>query len=116
MKDCKFVIAYENTPQMEGYITEKPFQAYTAGAVPIYNGHAKSIEDINKEALVYSGDFKSNQEMIEYIKFLDSNDEEYCKVWNRPLLIDEQRSYDVVKSHLKKKIMDKFTPLSENLR
>ena len=110
MQDCKFVIAYENTPQMPGYITEKPFQAYIAGAIPIYNAHEKSMQDINANAVIYSPDFSSDQEVIEYIKKLDNDDDLYCQKWREPIIQNHHRSYQEVKEQLKQKIKSLFKP------
>lgn len=108
MENCKFIIAYENTPNMPGYITEKPFQAYLAGAIPIYNGHEKSLEDINKEAVIYSPSFSSDQEVIEYIKKLDNDDQLYCQKWNMPIIKEHHRTYKMAKEQLKQKIKYHF--------
>ena len=108
MQDCKFVIAYENTPQMPGYITEKPFQAYIAGSIPIYNAHEKSMEDLNKEAVIYSPGFSSDEEVIEHIKKLDNDDQLYCEKWHQPIIEDHHRDYKAAKEQLKQKIKELY--------
>jgi len=39
MKDYKFAICFENARDIDGYVTEKIFDAYKAGCVPIYWGN-----------------------------------------------------------------------------
>ena len=82
---CKFVIAYENQTS-PGYITEKVFNAYFAGAVPIYYGHPSVLSDINRKAIIYAGDFFNLTELVEYIKTVDNNNDLYCKIYNENLI------------------------------
>src|SRR5690606_33556298 len=49
---CKFVIAYE-TQSVDGYISDLVFQAYFAGAIPLYYGHSNAVTDINEKAVIY---------------------------------------------------------------
>lgn len=102
MKDCKFVIAYENAEE-DGYTTEKLPQAYIAGAIPIYWGNKLFYKDLNKKAVVYRDDFDSDESMLELLKKLDNNDREYCKVWNEPLITKESQSYKFAMKGLKEK-------------
>lgn len=44
ISNYKYMICLENSSD-EGYITEKPLQAWLGGAVPIYDGGAKSLLD-----------------------------------------------------------------------
>lgn len=104
LSQCKFIIAYENTKSFPGYITEKVFQAYFAGAIPIYYTHSSSLNDINPESIVAQNYFPSRTEMINYIKELDQDDEKYCKKWNEKIIIDPQSSYEYMKGRLRVKI------------
>lgn len=45
----KYMICLENS-RTDGYITEKPFQAWAAGTVPIYDGGA--LDQLNADAIV----------------------------------------------------------------
>lgn len=99
----KFVIAFENA-SYPGYITEKVFQAYYAGAIPIYYGDKEGLKDINKKAIIYAGDFKSLEELAEFVKKVDNDDALYEKIWSEPLLIDETKSY----KSMFKKLEEKF--------
>lgn len=103
LSNCKFVIAYENQ-SYNGYITEKPFQAYFAGAIPIYYGDKTAVTDINKKAVIYAGDFNSEEDLIEYIKKVDNDDKLYCDIWNEKIIIDPEMNYNVVKAKLQEKL------------
>jgi hypothetical protein len=103
LSDCKFVIAYENQ-SYEGYMTEKPFQAYIAGAIPLYYAHPSALEDINKKAVIYRGDFEREEDMVEYIKKIDNDDKLYCEIWNQKMITDPKRNYKVIKAQLEQKL------------
>ncbi len=103
LSQCKFVIAYENQ-SYDGYITEKLFQAYFNGAIPIYYSHQNSVKDINKKAIIYAGDFKDEDALVEYVKKVDSDDKLYCDIWNQNIIINPNQDYEVVKAKLRAKI------------
>lgn len=75
IKQYKFCICYENTRDMNGYVTEKMFECLSAGTVPIYLG-AKNIESyVPKNCFIDRRDFGSNQELYDYLKNI--NEETY---------------------------------------
>lgn len=104
LSSCKFIIAYENQV-FDGYMTEKPFQAYYAGAIPIYYGSESSFKTVNKNAMIYRGDFSSDQEMIDYIIKLDNNDELYCNKWKNKIIDKPQYNYENIKAQLEEKLL-----------
>ncbi|WP_341788160.1 MULTISPECIES: glycosyltransferase family 10 domain-containing protein [unclassified Rickettsia] len=105
LSNCKFVIAYENQTH-NGYMTEKLFQAYFAGAIPIYYGDKTAVlQDINKDAIIYAGDFNTEDDLVDYIKKVDNDDSLYCDIWNKNLLIDPSKDWSVVKDKLRTKIL-----------
>lgn len=107
MMNCKFVIAYENQIY-PGYVTEKPYQAWLAGAIPIYDAHRSVFGYINKEALIYAPDFDSNDEMIDYVMRLINNKKDYCSIWNQSLHIDESKNYTVQKEAVTARLIELF--------
>lgn len=68
MKDYKFSICYENIKDQNGYITEKIFDSFFAGCVPIYWGAKNVTTHIPKECFIDKRDFNSFEEIYEYIK------------------------------------------------
>jgi hypothetical protein len=105
LSQCKFVIAYENQTY-KGYITEKPFQAYFAGSIPIYYGDQKALEDINKQALIYAGDFQDEDALVEYVKKIDNDDKLYCDIWNQNLITNQNTDWELQIAELRKRIYD----------
>jgi len=103
MSQCKFVISYENQTY-DGYMTEKPFLSYLSGAVPLYYGDKRAMEDINRKAVIFQSDFPGQDEMVEYIKKVDNDDVLYCDIWNQRIITDPTRDYDVVKAGVREKL------------
>lgn len=67
----RFGICFENTHTTRGYVTEKIFNYFAAGAIPIYWG-PDNIEDyIPKNCFIDYRDFASNEEMYSFIKNMD---------------------------------------------
>lgn len=83
LRQYKFNIAFENS-SVDGYITEKIVDAFTAGAVPIYYGDPRVAEDFNPKAFINVNDYPSFDAVIERIKEIDANDELYLEMLNQP--------------------------------
>jgi hypothetical protein len=71
MKNYKFSICYENIKDQNGYITEKIFDSFFAGCVPIYWGAKNITEHIPKECFIDKRDFNSFEEIYNYMKNMD---------------------------------------------
>lgn len=76
LNQYKFNIAFENS-RVDGYTTEKIFDALAARTIPIYWGNRDITNEVNKQSFIDICDFDSIAEAIEYIKFVDSNDDLY---------------------------------------
>ena len=81
----KFTIAWENT-YGEGYCTEKLIEPLMAGSVPIYKGSLP--ECINPKSVINVDDFADTASLIDYIRYLDENDEAYRAVLSEKPLLD----------------------------
>ncbi|MEY3197461.1 MAG: hypothetical protein RLZZ59_832 [Pseudomonadota bacterium] len=108
LSQCKFTIAYENTLNYPGYVTEKPFNAWLAGTVPIYNTEPSGLVDLNKNAVIFAGDFKDEEALVDYIIKVDNDDKLYCDIWNKHITNDSSRDYESVKNELRKKVEELF--------
>jgi hypothetical protein len=74
MRNYKFAIAYENVKDELGYITEKMFDVFIAGCVPVYWG-AKNITDyVPDNCFIDRRKFKTNKELYEYLKEMPDNE------------------------------------------
>ena len=82
--DYKFTIAFENTSH-PGYTTEKITDAYIANTVPIYWGNPEVVKEFNSDSFINCHDFEKFDQVIEYIKKVDSDDDLYLKMLNAPI-------------------------------
>ena len=105
MKNCKFVIAYENH-SYPGFITEKPYQAWFAGAVPIYSADRSVLGNINREAVVYGPDYDSVEAVVNQVIDLLKDEDAYCKIWNKSLHIDPDKNYEVLKESVRERLIE----------
>lgn len=63
----KFTICFENCTNHIGYISEKIFDAFLAGSVPVYSGFCYVEQLIPRSSFVNASMFKSNTKLAEYI-------------------------------------------------
>ena len=68
IKHYKFSICYENCKEVRGYITEKIFDCFQAGNVPIYWGASNITDYIPPECFIDRRAFSSYQELHHYLK------------------------------------------------
>lgn len=74
LRQYKFCICYENMKNSRGYITEKIFDCFVAGCVPIYLG-APNIEwYIPKECFIDRNDFESDTALYHFLKSVTKED------------------------------------------
>lgn len=92
IKNYKFNIASENSI-VNGYITEKIIDAFNANTVPIYIGPSDIIEDINKDSFINVSNFKTYQELVDYIKEVDTNNDLYMKYLSADRIKDSTITY-----------------------
>ena len=68
LKNYKFCICYENIKDASGYITEKIFDCFQAGCVPIYWGAPNVETYIPKNCFIACTDFKSYEALYQFMK------------------------------------------------
>ena len=86
-KGYKFVLACENSSS-NGYATEKILHAKLAGCIPIYWGDPVIDLDFNPSAFINASSFTSEEALLDRIKMIDENDEEWLKIAASPLIRD----------------------------
>ena len=100
LNNYKFNICCENS-QRDMYITEKILDAYLGNTIPIYaGGNAETI--FNPDSFINLNN-KSEEEIIEIIKEVNENDELYKKMYNAPILLDEnyfKKKYEEIEQFL----------------
>jgi hypothetical protein len=78
MEKYKFSICYENARDVPGYITEKIFDSFFAGCVPIYWGEPEVGKYIPEKCFIDRRKFKTHEELYAFIKGM--GDAEYLGV------------------------------------
>jgi len=68
LKNYRFCICFENTKDLRGYISEKIFDCFAAGCVPIYWGASNIDAYIPPGCFVDYRDFKDPEEMYQFLK------------------------------------------------
>lgn len=94
LEKYKFAICYENVKDMPGYITEKIFDCFFAGCVPVYWGGAVSdiVRYIPKECFIDKRKFDSYEDLYKYIKNISN--EEYLRYLNNiEEFLNSQKAY-----------------------
>ena len=88
MSKYKFNICFENTNQ-KNYITEKLFNAYMGGSIPVYWGTSGQVlEWFNPRAFLYLEDASEEamDALIEKIRIIDNDDALFKEMISQPLL------------------------------
>jgi hypothetical protein len=68
LSQYRFSICYENTASCSGYISEKIFDCFAAGNVPVYWGATNVTDYIPKECFIDKRDFKTLDDLYAYLK------------------------------------------------
>jgi alpha(1,3/1,4) fucosyltransferase len=71
LKNYRFSVCYENMRDVKGYVTEKIFDCFAAGVVPIYWGASNITDFIPKNCFIDQRDFKDINEVYEHIRTMD---------------------------------------------
>lgn len=78
LKKYRFCIYFENTHTTPGYITEKIFDAFAAGCVPIYWGPENVEKYIPLDCIIDYRKFRNKEQMYQYINSMQESEyEEY---------------------------------------
>lgn len=68
LKGYKFNICYENMRDIRGYVTEKIFDCFTAGVVPVYLGASNIEEYVPKECFIDRREFADEEALYQFMK------------------------------------------------
>lgn len=94
VKGYKFTIAWENS-FYPGYITEKLTQPLEAHSIPIYMGDPDVALDFNPKAFINCNEFKSWDDILDYIVYLDNNDNAYMAMLTEQPMQPDFKKNDV---------------------
>ena len=84
-KKYKFCIAFENSLH-PGYTTEKILDAYKSNCIPIYYGSETINDDFNPETFINAHNFNNYNDLINYIKKVDSDESLYNSYMDKPII------------------------------
>ena len=90
LRKTKFSICFENARDIDGYITEKIFDCFFAGCVPIYWGDANIKKAIPKECFIDFREFSSYPDLYQFIKLITPNQFDDYQKAIRNFLLSEQ--------------------------
>ena len=71
---AKFSICYENSRGSPGYLTEKIFDCFTSGCIPIYIGTTHKTAPIPADCYIDGDSFKNHMEMLQFLQSIDAAD------------------------------------------
>lgn len=74
----KFSICYENAELLSGYITEKIFDCFFAGCIPVYWGAPNITDHIPQNCFIDRRRFTSHEELYEYLTTM--TEQEYLSI------------------------------------
>ena len=76
LKNYKFDFCYENTKNVNGFISERIYQSLSAGCIPIYSGAKNIGKYIPKNCFIALNDFDSYEDLYSFIKNMSKEDYE----------------------------------------
>jgi len=104
LEKYKFAICYENARDIPGYVTEKIFDCFFSGCVPIYWGANNISDHIPKECFVDKREFSSYDDLYEFIS--NMNEDVYLSyLENIELFLNGEKSYQFSSEYFSKQII-----------
>jgi|SRR5579862_49119 len=76
IKNYRFSICYENSSACKGYVTEKIFDCFAAGSIPIYWGAPNIEHYVPKDCFIDRRDFASMEDLYLFLK--NMTEQEYA--------------------------------------
>lgn len=96
LEKYKFAICYENARDITGYITEKIFDCFVAGCVPVYWGPDNISEVIPQECFIDKREFDNYEELYRYLSAMnDTHYLEYIENIDSYLKSDQAKLFTV---------------------
>lgn len=74
LRGFKFALCYENGKDITGYITEKIFDCFFAGTIPVYWGADNISSYVPEGCYVNREMFKNNEELYRYLKEMSESE------------------------------------------
>jgi alpha(1,3/1,4) fucosyltransferase len=94
LKNYRFYFAYENMKNVPGYVTEKIFDAFISGCVPVYWGASNIANYVPNNCFIDRRDFKNNHELYQFLKAMSENEyRNYIENIRRFLTSDQSKLF-----------------------
>lgn len=107
LENYKFSICYENARDISGYITEKIFDCFFAGCVPIYWGADNVTNHIPADCFIDKRKFTTYEELYEFL--ISINDNDYITYLNNiNSYLTSEKSYEFSSDFFAKTIAEKL--------
>ena len=90
LRDFKFSICFENS-KTDGYVSEKIYDAFEAGTIPIYYGDDTLLQILNNKSYIHIKNTAEFDEKIELIKKIDQNDTLYEEMTKEKIVLDDNK-------------------------
>ena len=87
LSSYKFSIAMENS-EVDGYTSEKIYESFISGTIPIYFGNYMIDEYFNPKSLILIKSKKDLYNKIEFIKKVDNNNKLYKSILRQNIFIN----------------------------
>ena len=91
LSSYKFSIAMENS-EADGYTSEKIFQSFTSGTIPIYFGNYMIDEIYNPKSFILIKSEKDFYNKIEFIKKIDNDNKLYKNILKLNIFINNKNN------------------------
>ena len=92
----KFAYCYENVSDLPDYITEKIFDCFFSGCVPVYWGSETIKDHIPTNCFINRGDFKDTSQVHQFLKEIDEDTyQNYQENIKKYLLSSEAKKFDI---------------------
>lgn len=102
-KEYRLTLSFENS-SMRGYTTEKILQAFAGDTIPIYWGNPDVALEFNPDAFINCMDYPDIPSMIDRIRSVWENDDEYLRMIKAPIA----REDSLAAQYLKEDYADAF--------
>lgn len=89
LKDYKFCMCFENYSN-NGYLTEKLIEGMMGGCIPIYWGSESCKYEFNSKSFLNWHDYGNDEDLINRIIELDSDNDKFIDMYSQPYLIDNR--------------------------
>lgn len=102
---AKFVYCPENT-NFRGYVTEKLFESYACGGIPVWQGVCDDSY-LNKKAFINLNEFDNFEDFVKYLSILNNDLDVFNSYYSQPLLLNKPDIQDL-RNFVETKIIEKL--------